>query len=151
MSIQGFAKIDDTNTFAQRFIKSGRQENSYSTLGKSNLTISKIGFGSYRVHHALQDHRESLKFALLNGINLIDTSSNYTDGNSEILIGEILHELIKQKQLSRSEIVIISKVGYIQGKNFNIVEERKRNSKPFPEIVEYSESCWHCIHPDFMK
>ncbi len=151
MSVQGFAKADETISYAQRFIKLGKQENAYACLGKSNLTVSKIGFGGYRVHHALQDHRESLKFALLNGINLIDTSSNYTDGNSEILIGEILRELIQQKQISRSEIVVVSKVGYIQGKNFDIVEERKQNSKPFPEMVEYSENCWHCIHTDFMK
>src|SRR5262249_53904091 len=26
-----------------------------------------------------------------------------------------------------------------------------RAGSPFPEMVRYTEGCWHCIHPDFLR
>ena len=39
--------------------------------------------------------------ALTSGVNVIDTSTNYTDGLSEELIGETLEELIEEKEIAR--------------------------------------------------
>ena len=55
----------------------------YRRLGDTGLFCSPAGFGGYRIHLSIEEHREALKQAIKNGINLIDTSSNYADGSSE--------------------------------------------------------------------
>ena len=52
---------------------------------------------------------------------------------------------------SRDEVVIVSKVGYLQGQNFALSRERKLQGRPFPELVEYAEGLEHCIHPEFLR
>jgi len=74
------------------------------------------------------------------GGNLIDTSANYTDGLSELLVGEVLRDY------SREKIIVVTKGGYIQGQNMELA--RKNN---FPEVVHYGEGIWHCIHPEFLQ
>ncbi len=50
----------------------------------------------------------------------------------------------------RSEIVIVSKVGYVQGGNLRLVRERAEAGDGFEDVVRYMEGCWHCIHPDWI-
>ena len=84
------------------------------------------------------------------GSNLVDTSTNYTDGGSERLVGEVLAELARAGQRRREEIVVVSKIGYVQGENFERAQEREAAGQPFPEVVKYGEGVWHCIHPEFL-
>lgn len=109
------------------------------------MKISKIGFGSYRAALGNEEHYHSLKRALLGGVNLIDTSSNYTGGLSEELIGKVMKDL--QDTLPRSSVIIVSKYGYIQGHNM----DRYKKGFRTPETVLYDDHCYHCIHPDFMR
>jgi len=120
-------------------------------LGKTGLTVSACGFGAYRVDYRVLEHSEALEYAILSGINLIDTSSNYSDGGSEILIGDVLKKLIDEKKLKREEIVIVSKGGYIQGKNYELANEKKKKGEEYKEVIEYSDGLWHSIHPEFLK
>ncbi len=126
-------------------------ENARCEIGATGLTVSRLGFGCYRVDEITAEHAAALKLALRSGINLIDTSTNYTDGNSERLVGRVLQELCKSGDLEREEIVVISKVGYVQGQNMHLAQERERQSRGFPEMVKYMQNCWHCIHPDFLS
>lgn len=123
----------------------------YRTLGKTGLSVSAFGFGGYRIDVSLKIHYEALSAALQSGINLIDTSSNYSDGGSELLIRDVLNDLIKEGMIKRDEIVIVSKGGYIQGKNFEEAAQREHEDKPFPEVVKCSPDLWHCIHPEFLE
>ncbi|MDP2302844.1 MAG: aldo/keto reductase [Ignavibacteria bacterium] len=123
----------------------------YSILGKTGLKISKIGFGSYRVDNRIKEHVTAIEHALKNGINLFDTSSNYSDGGSEILIGKILTDFFNKKIIDQDEIVIVSKGGYIQGKNLEIAKQREINGNPYTEVVKCSPDLWHCISPEFLK
>jgi aryl-alcohol dehydrogenase-like predicted oxidoreductase len=122
----------------------------YYPLGSTDLLVSPAGFGSYRVHISVDEHKEALKHALLNGINLIDTSSNYADGGSEELIGAVLKELTTTKKISRDKIVLVSKAGYLQGQNYQLSQRLKQQKKSFSELVEYAPDLEHCIHPDFI-
>ncbi len=122
-----------------------------SRLGTTDLTVSRVGFGCYRVHEFEPDHREALKSALLSGVNLIDTSTNYTDGSAERLVGDITRELFDAEQLEREEIVIVTKVGYVQGTNLKEARERVSSGNPFPEMVEFQNDCWHNISPVFLE
>ena len=144
--IQGYATLDATEAFAKR-----HHPLSVAGIGTTGLMVSQAGFGCYRVSTGVAHHKTALQKALREGINLIDTSSNYADGGSESLVGEVLENLIASGQLSREEIVVVSKVGYLQGQNFDLSRKRKKAGQPFPELVEYAEGLEHCIHPEFLK
>jgi uncharacterized protein len=123
----------------------------FAPLGSTDLQVSRVGFGCYRIHEFEPDHREALKKALVNGCNLIDTSSNYTDGSSERLVGEVLMELFDSGEIKREEIVVVTKAGYIQGKNLANAKARAARGDGFPDTVEFQPDCWHNISPEFLE
>ena len=112
--------------------------------------VSGAGFGGYRVNAGVAAHEEALKKALTGGINLIDTSANYADGGSEQLVGQVLKDLIESDRITREQVVVVSKGGYLQGNNYALSQQRKNDGKPFEEIVEYADGLEHCIHPGFL-
>jgi aryl-alcohol dehydrogenase-like predicted oxidoreductase len=116
-------------------------------LGPTGLTVSVVGFGGYRTGRADPAHRAALRAALAAGVNLIDTSTNYQLGDSERLIGEVLAE----GSIPRDEVVVVSKVGYVQGPNLDLAREREAAGRPFPEMVKYADGVWHCISPEFVE
>ena len=125
-------------------------ERGYGRFGNSGLTTSRLGFGTYRVDTREPEHREALKKALREGVNLIDTSTNYMDGDSERLVGSVLRELIKSGELTREEVIVVSKIGYVQGHNLKQAEAREQAKRPYPDMVKYGEGIWHCIHPEYL-
>ena len=141
-----FATTNNTLQFCKRF-----PDLRYNKLGSTGLTVSSAGFGTYRVHISVDEHRQALAHALKNGINLIDTSSNYADGGSEELIGSVIKNLVDNKELERQEIVIVSKAGYLQGKNYAQSQQLKASGNPYPDLVEYAKGLEHCIHPQFLE
>lgn len=110
-----------------------------------------LGFGCYRIDYRVDEHRQSLEKAILEGITLIDTSANYADGKSEILVGQVVEKLISEGKIKREDLTVVTKAGYIQGSNYKTALARKEEGKPFDEVVEYAERLWHCIHPDFLQ
>jgi aryl-alcohol dehydrogenase-like predicted oxidoreductase len=124
--------------------------NGYGTLGATGLTTSRLGFGTYRVGMNEREHRDALLLAIRNGCNLVDTSTNYMDGDSERLVGSVLAELIKAGELKRECVIVVSKIGYVQGENLKTAESRERAGRPYPEMVKHGEGVWHCIHPQFL-
>jgi hypothetical protein len=125
-------------------------ERGYTRFGNSGLTASRLGFGTYRVDTREPEHRDALKKALREGVNLIDTSTNYMDGDSERLVGSVLREMIKSDELTREEVIVVSKIGYVQGQNLKQAEVRERAGRSYPDIVKYGEGIWHCIHPEYL-
>ncbi len=122
----------------------------YTSFGSTGLTTSRIGFGGYRIDADVEEHREALRKAIQEGCNLIDTSTNYADGGSERLVGRVLADLFKQQHFTREEMIVVSKIGYIQGQNLKKAEAREKAGTPFPEIVKYGDGIWHGIHPEFL-
>ncbi|KAG0355858.1 hypothetical protein BGZ54_000941 [Gamsiella multidivaricata] len=118
--------------------------------------ISRLGVGAYRLALGVPEHERVLYKALerqkdpRHNINLIDTSSNYSDGKSELLIGKVLSHP-RRDTLRRDEVVISTKFGYIQNKNMRLLSEGVFQKVPPEEIVKYSPECYHCIHPEFMR
>jgi uncharacterized protein YyaL (SSP411 family)/aryl-alcohol dehydrogenase-like predicted oxidoreductase len=118
----------------------------FAELGTTGLQVSRLGFGTYRIDDETQEHFQALEQAIEDGLNLIDTSTNYTDGSSERLIGTVLRKL----QDRREQIVVVSKVGYIQGQNLQVAQAKQQMGQPYEDVVEYEPDCWHCIHPQFI-
>ena len=142
---------EETEKYFKRLVHRQIPSHAVRVLGRTGFHVGGIGFGGYRVHHNSVEHARALRYALLNGFNLIDTSSNYTDGGSEMLIGSLLQEMIEREEVHREEVVVVSKVGYVQGENLKLAQENERLGHPFPEMVKYMDGCWHCIHPDFLQ
>lgn len=107
--------------------------------------MGKIGFGTYRLSIRSAEHKKALTLALSNGCSLIDTAANYTNGDSERLIGEVLRENPSFKP------IIMTKAGYIQGESLKLLQELHAAGKAREDLVEIDEQLKHSIHPDFLQ
>ena len=58
---------------------------------------------------------------------------------------------IEDGTAQRDEVVLVSKIGYVQGANLEVALQREREQRPFPEMVKYGEGIWHCLHPEFLE
>jgi uncharacterized protein YyaL (SSP411 family)/aryl-alcohol dehydrogenase-like predicted oxidoreductase len=141
----GRATKEGTARYGARFGGAG-----YRNLGAAKLTVSLLGFGGYRTDDETPEHREAMAQAVLSGVNLIDTSSNYMDGASERLVGGVLRGLVDDGKVQRDEVIVVSKIGYVQGANYRLAREREARGAPFPEVVKMHEGLWHSIHPVFL-
>ena len=52
--------------------------------------------------------------------------------------------------MAREEVVVVSKIGYVQGQNLELAAEREQQGRPYPEVVKYADGIWHCMHPEFL-
>jgi len=140
------ATLEQTYYYSEKFPKV-----KYNGLGKTKIQASVCGFGTYRVDPVIQEHNEALEHAISNGINLIDTSSNYALGNSEILVGNVIDKLINNEVINRDQVVIITKGGYIQGELLSKLKKDEFLTDTYSECIKCDDDLWHCIHPDFLK
>jgi aryl-alcohol dehydrogenase-like predicted oxidoreductase len=89
----------------------------YATLGNSGLLVSKLCFGTMTfgdgtgffkaistVGQAGAD--ELVKTSIDRGINFFDTADNYTEGESEKILGQSLKNL----NIARKDVVLATKV-----------------------------------------
>ncbi|MDP4230926.1 MAG: aldo/keto reductase [Bacteroidota bacterium] len=154
-ALSGFASSEGTSRFRDRF---PTLASDFNRLGRTDLLCSPVGFGTYRCDVRVAEHKAALVKAIRMGVNLIDTSANYADGNAERMIGEVLGLMVGSGEIKRDEIIIVSKGGYIQGENYQriakLAEDKAAGLTPgaeLNEIVRYSKGLWHSIHPDFLK
>ncbi|TAD96839.1 MAG: voltage-dependent potassium channel subunit beta [Bacteroidetes bacterium] len=81
----------------------------YRRLGKSGLQVSELSFGSWVTFGNQIDTsvaEKCMKKAYDSGINFFDNAEAYANGNSEIVMGKILHE----QAWGRDTFVVSSKV-----------------------------------------
>src|ERR1051325_9859887 len=103
--------IEFPRFFAQFYRKSS--SNNYSTyfsiptstIIKTGQTVSRLGFGGYRINWNDDGHKTSLEKAIKNGINVIDTSAHFEFGESEQVIGKVLNDAIKDGTVTREVFV----------------------------------------------
>jgi aryl-alcohol dehydrogenase-like predicted oxidoreductase len=112
-------------------------------------TPAVFGFGSYRVNDTNSVHEAALRHALSCGVSIIDTSTNYTNGGSERLIGRVLADTTFVASLP-SPPVIITKIGYAQGHVLEMIAAQKAMGQGYADVVEVADGLQHCIHPDFL-
>jgi len=67
----------------------------YRTLGRTDLKVSKIGFGAWAIGGNWGEQKEAdsiyaLNTALDRGVNFIDTAAGYGDGRSERIIAKVV-------------------------------------------------------------
>ncbi|KAJ7479532.1 Aldo/keto reductase [Mycena latifolia] len=96
----------------------------YVRLGNSGLKVSEIilgcmSYGSSEWRSWTLDEEESIKhikYAYEAGIQTFDTANMYSNGMSEIVLGNA----IKKLQLPREEIVVMTKVRHPVGKTLDV-------------------------------
>ena len=122
--------------------------------------VSSLGLGTfrkepYREENYVINYKESVKLAVLKGINLIDTAINYRYQTSEREIGEALSELFYEKKATREQLVITSKAGFVPldfpfPKNpYTWIEQNviDKNLASKEEIIVDQ----HCMTPDYLR
>jgi aryl-alcohol dehydrogenase-like predicted oxidoreductase len=112
MTISGFATREGTTRYIERFPEQ-LEASSYRRYRK--LRISSIGIGTYLGSASKEDdalYAQSISLAIQNGINSIDTASNYRGGRSEVVIGEVINSLISSGKIQRDELIVATKGGF---------------------------------------
>jgi len=113
MRIKGFARSEGTQRYKERF-KDRLAEGHFRPF--QNVWFSSIGIGSYLGEPDSETDRlyqESLKEAIRLGVNVIDSAINYRCQRSERSFGLALREMIEAGEISRDEIIICTKGGFI--------------------------------------
>lgn len=138
----GRAEDKATKAFASRHAAHGSKGVPFVHFPKKGWACSKVGFGGYRVS-VLSTHGETLKNAILAGINVIDTSAHFENGKSEEMIGKAIDNLIHNGLVKRQELVIITKAGYIQSQNGLAIGGQN--------TAKIQENMFHGISPEFIE
>jgi len=105
---------------------------------------AQFAFGTYRISDHEPSHIQALVSAVESGVTLIDTSTNYMDGGAERAIAQAFNKLPDE---AFANVEVVSKFGYIQGTTM----ARLKASDGIDDVVEYSETCYHCITPEFLQ
>ena len=109
--ISGFATSDGT----KKFLKNSNI-NSLNFKQIHNLTLSNVGVGTYLGEADEKTDelvKNAVKQSILSGINVIDTAINYRAQKAERSVGKAISELISEGKISRDQIFISTKNGYI--------------------------------------
>ncbi|QLH04561.1 oxidoreductase [Nitrosopumilus oxyclinae] len=109
--ISGFASTEGTQKFAKN---SGANESNFKKF--ENLFLSNVGIGTYLGEPDAKTDQlvtDAVKQSILLGINVVDTAINYRSQKAERSVGKAISELINDGKISRDEIFISSKNGYV--------------------------------------
>lgn len=109
--ISGFATSVGTESFA-----TNSNANPLNFKKTQNLTLSNIGIGTYlgdpddKTDDAVKN---AVKQSILSGVNVIDTAINYRAQKAERSVGRAITELIQEQKISRDQIFVCTKNGYL--------------------------------------
>jgi len=109
--ISGFATSEGTKKFLEN---SGITSLNFKQI--YNLVLSNVGVGTYLGEPNEQTDelvKNAIKKSVLSGINVIDTAINYRAQKAERSVGKAIFELINEGKITRDQIFISTKNGYI--------------------------------------
>ena len=151
--ISGFATTDGTKTFKQN---SKVNQLNFKTF--ENLHLSNIGIGTYLGDpDARTDElvKNAVKQSVLSGVNVIDTAINYRAQKAERSVGKAISELVEEKKISREQLFVSSKNGYVTN-DADVQEDfmqyvRRELGKP--GIVKEGDitSGYHCMTTPYLS
>lgn len=119
----------------------------YRKLGKTELTVSEIGYGAWGVGGGMwqgSDDKESIEAlhaAIDEGVTFIDTALEYGNGHSEKLVGEILRN-------RNEEIYVATKAPPKNGRWPAHPDIPVKEVFPHDHIVESTEQSLHNLNVD---
>jgi len=110
--ITGYATPEGTKKFAERGTEISQQN--YKNI--NNLTLSNVGIGTYLGNPDIETDKlveDAIKKSILGGINIIDSAINYRAQKAERSVGNAIAQLIGNNDISREEIFVSTKNGYV--------------------------------------
>lgn len=156
-SLEGFATPAGTAKYAADAISSGRSAKHFRVF--DGLYLSSIGMGTYLGDITRQDDMavenavyESIKSG---AVNVIDTAINYRAMKSEKSIGRVLRRLTDEGIISRDQVFISTKNGYITNDgDFPSVDVTEYIHRMYiaPQLISADDisSGYHVMHPDYI-
>ncbi|TMQ20153.1 MAG: hypothetical protein E6K82_17880 [Candidatus Rokuibacteriota bacterium] len=112
--LAGHATSEGASRYVQRF--AGRIPVEHFRELPGGVRVSTIGLGTYlgREDDATDAlYQKAIGRVLERGVNLLDTAVNYRHQRSERIIGAALAAAVGRGELSREEVVIATKGGFI--------------------------------------
>ena len=109
--ISGFATPEGTKKFGQN---SGVNQANFKEF--ENLTLSNVGIGTYLGDADTRTDElvsAAVKQSILSGVNVVDTAINYRAQKAERSVGKAISELIQENKISRDQIFVSTKNGYV--------------------------------------
>jgi aryl-alcohol dehydrogenase-like predicted oxidoreductase len=114
-AIDGFATAEGTRKFMENAIKNIVPHSHFRSF--DNLNLTSLGMGTYLGQNTIQDDKDienAIYEAVKSGaMNVIDTAINYRSMKSEKNIGHAMKRLIDDQIISRNQVFISTKNGYI--------------------------------------
>ena len=110
--ITGYATPEGTKKFAER----QNQDSHENYKNVHNLTLSNVGIGTYLGNPDTETDKlveDAIKKSILGGINVIDSAINYRAQKAERSVGNAISQLIDNNDISREEIFVCTKNGYV--------------------------------------
>ncbi len=151
--ISGYATSEGTKKFVQN---SGINQVNFNEF--QNLTLSNVGIGTYlgdadaRTDELVKD---AVKQSIEYGVNVIDTAINYRSQKAERSVGKAISELIQEGKISRDQIFVSTKNGYVTndadvqlGFWEYVADQYTKNG-----IVKEGDitSGYHCMTPSYLS
>ena len=109
--ISGFGTAEGTKKFAE---DSGINQENFTEF--ESLHLSNVGIGTYLGEPDARTDElvtNAVKQSIQSGINVIDTAINYRAQKAERSVGKAISELIKEGKITRDQIFVSSKNGYV--------------------------------------
>ena len=110
--IAGYATPEGTKKFVERHTEIPKQN--YTNI--HNLILSNVGIGTYLGNPDVETDKlveAAVKKSILGGINVIDSAINYRAQKAERSMGNAISQLINNNDISREEIFVSTKNGYV--------------------------------------
>ncbi len=165
--IRGFATSEGTARYRDRFPRardaghfrrpdispaSGAEDS-----GPGDLWLSSIGLGTYLgdpTPEVDRSYTEAALAAMRGGINVLDAAINYRHQRSERNLGAALKQLVESGELSRDEILVCTKAGYLSFDGDMPGDPRAYLMREYIErgIVDPAELAggMHCMSPNYL-
>jgi aryl-alcohol dehydrogenase-like predicted oxidoreductase len=158
--ISGFATSAGTARYRDRFPQLASASHFRHAPGVtelSDLWLSSIGLGTYLgdpTDEADRHYTEAIVSAVQSGANVLDTAINYRHQRSERNLGAALQNLISAAQVTREELLICTKAGYLpfdhdmpaDAVGYLRQQYIASGIAPAGDIVGGS----HCMHPRYL-
>lgn len=157
--INGFATSEGTQQYVKYAVKEKSRPESHFRVF-DNLHLSSLGMGTY-LGEITDYEDEAMEHAIYESIksgamNVIDTAINYRAMKSEKCIGRALSRLIRDRIISRDQVFVSTKNGYITNDgDFPSIEMMEYVQKMYitPGLISPSDisSGYNVLNPTYIE
>lgn len=157
--INGFATSEGTQQYVKYAVKEKSRPKSHFRVF-DNLHLSSLGMGTY-LGEITDYEDEAMEHAIYESIksgamNVIDTAINYRAMKSEKCIGRALSRLIRDRIISRDQVFVSTKNGYITNDgDFPSIEMMEYMQKMYitPGLISPSDisSGYNVLNPTYIE